>query len=94
MVHAWRRVAILPEEKGKLIVWDAVTGKVIQELAGVANGLAFSDGALLAAGDEEGAIKLWSLPDGKEVGSFKTGARLGIRSLALARMSGGVSTKA
>jgi len=37
---------------------------------------------LLAAGDEDGAIKLWELPDGKEIGSFKTGTRLGIRSLA------------
>lgn len=56
----------LPGEKGQILVWDARTGKVLARIERRATALAVSpDGELLAAGNVEGHIRVWSLPAGK-----------------------------
>jgi eukaryotic-like serine/threonine-protein kinase len=58
--------ARLAEDRGIVVAWDAAAGAELNRWRRVATAMAFSpDGSLLAAGDEEGRITIWSVPDGK-----------------------------
>jgi serine/threonine protein kinase/WD40 repeat protein len=47
--------------KGKLVVWDVKTGKVIRSAERGFTALSFGpDGSLLAAGDKDGKVTIWS----------------------------------
>ncbi|MBI1918642.1 MAG: protein kinase [Planctomycetes bacterium] len=60
--------------EGHLAAWDAGTGKLLVEAEAKATALALSpDGALLAAGDEEGRIRFWALTKGKELEPLRSG---------------------
>ncbi len=60
--------------KGHLAAWDSGTGKVLVKTEGKMTALALSpDGALLAAGEEDGRIRLWSLREGKELDPLRSG---------------------
>ena len=70
---------------GRLVVWETTTGQKRATMKTAPNALAelaFSpDGALLAAGDDDGVIHLWSVAVGKEVRKLQ-GHRGGVESLA------------
>jgi WD40 repeat protein len=85
-----------PDRQGWITVWDAHSGHQIIEFTCRAADLAFSpDHRLLAAGDENGEIHLWALPQGEEVGML-VGERSPILALAFdrnPRRSGGKEKK-
>jgi WD40 repeat protein len=61
----------LPDGKGTVVAWEAATGKELCRFSRKASALAFTPGgSYLAAGDDEGRITLWSLPEGKELGTM------------------------
>ena len=65
---------MLADDVGTLVVWDGATGKLLRQFDRQATSLAFSlDEKLFAAGDENGQITVWSLPDLKEVARIKSG---------------------
>jgi serine/threonine protein kinase/WD40 repeat protein len=71
-------------DKRTACVWDGGTGKVLYEfpLQHEAGALAFSpDNKLLATGDEDGDVRIWSLRSGKSV-ALPHSSRLPIQSLA------------
>ncbi len=71
--------------KETLVVWDSVSGKLLHQWAVKSRALAFApDASLLASGDQEGQITVWSLPKGQPVTSLKSG-RAEIQSLAFGR---------
>jgi serine/threonine protein kinase/WD40 repeat protein len=71
--------------RGHLAAWEAGTGKVLVKSEAKATALALSpNGALLAIGDEDGEIRLWSLADGKELRPLSSG-RTEISALAFGR---------
>jgi serine/threonine protein kinase/WD40 repeat protein len=77
---------ILPDGKGTLAVWNGRTGMLMQQFPEKATALAFTPAEegkqlLLAAGYEDGRIKIWSLPDLKEVAAFQAG-RMQVNALA------------
>jgi WD40 repeat protein len=60
----------LPDGKGALLVWEATSDKVVrkEQMPQRMTALAFSpDGKLLAAGNKDGLITVWPLPEGKPV---------------------------
>jgi serine/threonine protein kinase/WD40 repeat protein len=62
------------EEQGVITVWDAESGRVFFQVPRRAVALAFAPaGDLLAVGDAQGEITLWTVPEGKEVTAFRTG---------------------
>jgi serine/threonine protein kinase/WD40 repeat protein len=76
---------LLPDGKGMLLVWDAHSGEQLHEVPKKFTGLAFSpDSALLAGGDENGEITLWSLKPAKELTTLSAG-RTAIYGLAFTR---------
>src|SRR5581483_8296671 len=61
-------------EPGVVAVWDGESGALLRTLPLAATAVAFSpDGRLLSAGDAAGQVRLWALPGGEEVGSFRAG---------------------
>lgn len=56
---------------GKIFIYEVISGKLIQTLAGhedVVTSLAFSpNGAILASGGQDGTIRLWDLQAGEEI---------------------------
>jgi len=75
---------LLPGGQGKVLLWDERSGKLLKEFATKARAIAFSpDGARLAAGAEDGAVTVWSLPDGEEVATLR--ASMPIHCLAFSR---------
>jgi WD40 repeat protein len=73
------------EGKPVLGVWDAETGQLRHRFEGPCSAVAFSsDGRLLARGNPDGLITVWSLPDGKQVASLGAG-RNAIQALVFAR---------
>ncbi len=75
------RIIFSPE----LWIWDIGSGKVRTKLAGhttSVHDLAFSpDGTILASGATD-ALRLWSVPDGKPLHTFTTGANTNTLSVA------------
>ncbi len=75
------RIIFNPE----LWIWDIGSGKVRTKLAGhttSVHDLAFSpDGTILASGATD-ALRLWSVPDGKPLHTFTTGANTNTLSVA------------
>jgi eukaryotic-like serine/threonine-protein kinase len=77
----------------RVFVWDGTSGTLLHQFDTLLhqpetndNALAIApDKSLLAVGDEEGTITLWSLLDGKQFATFNKTGRLGIRSLAFGR---------
>jgi serine/threonine protein kinase/WD40 repeat protein len=62
------------EEEWKLTVWDGVSGKVTHQLPLRATALQLApDGSWLAAGTEDGSVKLLSLPAGNQIAQFRQG---------------------
>lgn len=73
------------DDKGGLVVWDAQSGKLIHTVGKGFSSLAFSpDSALLAAGDKEGSVTLWSRGQEKEQTTFPVG-RTAILGLTFTR---------
>jgi WD40 repeat protein len=61
-------------ENWQLVVWETVSGKIINEIATKATALLFApDGSWLAAGDEEGHVTIRSLPGGNELADLPNG---------------------
>jgi len=64
-----RRIA-LGSATGKILVYEAASGKLLQSLAGhegAVTSLAFSpDSKILASGGQDGTLRLWDLQAGKE----------------------------
>ncbi len=57
-----------------MLVWEAATGRELLRLPGPAQALAFApDGSLLAAGTEDGDIRVWSIADGARVHALSIG---------------------
>jgi WD40 repeat protein len=74
-------------EEGKPVlgVWDTVTGQLRHRFSGPYTAATFSsDSTLLARGEDDGRITVWSLPQGDEVASFRLDLNT-IRALAFAR---------
>lgn len=84
-----RRVAaaIHGGEPARVVVWDAATGHPLGEAALYVRALAFSeDGAVLAAGDTNGNVAVYSLPGMAKVLDLPPRARaMPVHCLALAR---------
>jgi serine/threonine protein kinase/WD40 repeat protein len=60
--------------QGKVLVWDVESCRLRHQFAGKATALAFSDtGELLAAGDEDGRIRVWKLSTGQETAELSQG---------------------
>jgi WD40 repeat protein len=60
--------ALLPGGQGVITVWDTLSGRQLFQAPRRATELCFSpDHQLLAAGDDNGEIRLWSLPKGFEL---------------------------
>jgi WD40 repeat protein len=80
-------------EEGKPVlgVWDAVTGQVRHRFEGPNTAAAFSpDARLLARGEEDGRITVWSLPGGEEIASLRSDRnRIHTLSFAQDRPRGG-----
>jgi len=75
----------LVDGKGTLVVWDVQADNPIRKVDKGFSSLAFSpDGALLAAGDKQGTIKLFSRNQGREPPVLSVG-RTEINCLALTR---------
>jgi WD40 repeat protein len=71
--------------QGKVVAWDARSGSLLARITQATSAIALSpDGALLAAGNEEGRIVLWSLPAEERLATLATG-RPAVNSLALGR---------
>src|SRR5262249_35167480 len=76
--------------KGSVKIWDTVTGGSRgefpeQALPGKCTALAFSpDGRLLAAGAEEGTVKVWDAGSGKELGALVDRSSPSCKVLSLA----------
>jgi serine/threonine protein kinase/WD40 repeat protein len=67
---------------GHVFVWDGTTGNLRYQFEGRADALAFSpDASLLAAGDRDGRITVWSLASGQITARLQR-ERLAIRCLA------------
>jgi serine/threonine protein kinase/WD40 repeat protein len=67
---------------GAVVVWDARTCQQLFQARQHAGALAFApSGLLLAAGDGQGRITLWSVPDGKRIADLATG-RVTVHCLA------------
>jgi WD40 repeat protein len=60
------------ERSGSVLVWRAETGERLCRIEAAATALAFEPGGtLLATGDSEGRIVLWTLPSGERRGSLE-----------------------
>jgi serine/threonine protein kinase/WD40 repeat protein len=74
------------DEKGAVAVWETASGREVFRAAtsqGTELALA-SDSSLLAAGQEDGRIMVWSLPKGDPIATFKAD-RIPVTSLAFGR---------
>jgi WD40 repeat protein len=70
-----------PKRQGTVAVWDGTTGRPLGSQGIIATALALAaDGALLAAGTEDGHVHVWALPDRRLVASFSAG-RLSLECL-------------
>jgi WD40 repeat protein len=78
-----RYVAAADGDVARVWLWDATTGKKLRQFGGDPTALAFSrDGSRLAAGMDDGTIRLWEVGTGREV--FRREGRQGpVDSLAL-----------
>jgi hypothetical protein len=82
---AWRPGHGVKPSAGAVAIWDAVSGRRLAEWEWPATALAFSpDGRLLAGGNDEGRVEVWSLSRGEKMASFQAG-RPKVRSLAFGR---------
>jgi WD40 repeat protein len=67
---------------GVLAVWDAGTGRLLVSVPKRATAVAVTDDAtLVAGGDADGNVFVWSLPDGRELARFELG-RCEVHALA------------
>ncbi|MCI0535546.1 MAG: serine/threonine-protein kinase [Verrucomicrobiales bacterium] len=77
--------ACFTDGDGKFAAWDVASGHLLLEGVGKVYSLAFSpDGSLLAAGDDDGRITIWSVLS-RSLVTVLHDDRLSIRSLAFAR---------
>jgi serine/threonine protein kinase len=71
--------------RGHFAAWEAGTGRLLAKAEAKVTALGLSpDGRLLAAADEDGRIRLWSLAEGKELEPLHSG-RLAVHALAFGR---------
>ena len=62
------------DSRGLLLVWNGNTGKLLHTFPTTATAAAFStDGSLLAAGDDQGQIQVFSLKTGKQLATLQAG---------------------
>jgi len=74
--------ATMSDQKSLIAVWNAASGKLLWQFPVTASALAFSpDNKLLASGDEDGLVTLWSITSGEKVAKIPNG-RNAIQSLA------------
>jgi serine/threonine protein kinase/WD40 repeat protein len=60
------------KSKRTIAVWETATGKLLTQLERPASALAFSpDAMILAAGDDDGTLTLWKLPEGALLATFR-----------------------
>jgi serine/threonine protein kinase/WD40 repeat protein len=73
-------------DSGVIAVWEAASGReIFRSAVGRSTDIALSsDGKLLAAGFEDGAISVWSLAEGKPITTLRADRNM-IRSLAFGR---------
>ena len=66
-------------------VWDGTTGHLVVSLPGKFGALTFStDASLLAAGDDTGHVRVWSMPEAMPMAEFRQG-HAPIKCLAMTR---------
>jgi len=71
--------------QGHLAAWESRTGQMLVQAEATVTALSLSpDGRVLAAGDADGRIRFWSLPEGKELEPLRSG-RTAVDSLAFGR---------
>jgi eukaryotic-like serine/threonine-protein kinase len=77
--------AVDAKGNGLTVVWDVATGKPVLEAERSATAVSFApSGTLVATGDSEGNVALWSLPQGKPAGKFRA-SRMPVYSLAFSQ---------
>jgi len=77
--------ACFADGHGRYVAWDARSGQLLMEGSGKVFSLAFTpDGSLLAAGDNDGNIAIWSVAEAQRIATLKDD-RLSVRSLAFHR---------
>jgi len=70
------------KQRSAVAAWDSASGHLLFQVSQAARTLALSaDGSLLAAGDDQGRITLWSVPAGTRLASFAMG-RVAVHCLA------------
>lgn len=69
----WAAAALAATDAdGVIAVWDP-EGRLVHRFEHRTTAMALSpDGTLLAAGDEEGAVSVWSVPEGNQIASLRT----------------------
>ncbi len=73
-------------KRGLIAVWNRETGELVVRLEKLASALVFApDGSLLAAGDRDGHVTVWRLPDGAAVAQDLSADRAAIMALAFGR---------
>jgi serine/threonine protein kinase/WD40 repeat protein len=74
--------ATMPDGQDLTLVWEGASGRLLQSVPRKANVLAFSpDNQVLALGNDEGRLELWSVRSGKPLGPLQESG-LAIESLA------------
>jgi eukaryotic-like serine/threonine-protein kinase len=64
----------LADGHGLVLVWDVQPCRLVHQFSGKATALAFAkDGDWLAAGEEDGRIRVWALREGERIAEFSQG---------------------